>query len=373
MDGEALGTPAVDSSGNIYVTTSQGTLDKFNPTSSAPAWIAKTSQLSASSSTPAIFNGVVYFGSGDANLHAVKVSDGTEIWSVHTGANVTSSAAVASGNSMVYVGSEDGLLYAFNASTGALVWERSIGVAVDVSPALGPEGALWIASGSGQVLRIYPQTIPGTPGSNPGATSTPTATLQPVASATPGTGPGAPTVTLKAQVQPGKKQVIKVHASAGVVIRFRVNYPNGDHQSHRATTNSSGNVSYSYTQGTSKIKHNRFYATVTVKNPSNATTTKQYKILFGNIDASAEPRVQAVNKVVNLWVHTSARTRVVVTLQFPTGKLKKLNGRTGPKGWAHLKYKVGKKLTRGKNHKVTVVSRRYKQPKVLTKTNFTIK
>jgi outer membrane protein assembly factor BamB len=62
-------------------------------------------------SSPAIEDGVVYFGSGDGNFYAVKAADGTELWKAATGDEITSSPAIDHG--VVYIGSHDGNLYAF--------------------------------------------------------------------------------------------------------------------------------------------------------------------------------------------------------------------------------------------------------------------
>ena len=62
-------------------------------------------------------NGVVYVGSHDAYVYALKASTGAKLWSYRTGDFVDSSPAVANG--VVYVGSSDGDVYALNASTGA--------------------------------------------------------------------------------------------------------------------------------------------------------------------------------------------------------------------------------------------------------------
>ena len=56
-------------------------------------------------SSPAVADGVVYVGSEDNNLYALKASTGVKLWSYTTGDNVDSSPAVA--NEVVYVGSDD--------------------------------------------------------------------------------------------------------------------------------------------------------------------------------------------------------------------------------------------------------------------------
>jgi glucose dehydrogenase len=56
-------------------------------------------------SSPAVANGVVYVGSLDFNVYALKARTGTKLWSYQTGLYLQSSPAVANG--VVYVGSED--------------------------------------------------------------------------------------------------------------------------------------------------------------------------------------------------------------------------------------------------------------------------
>ena len=71
-------------------------------------------------------NGVVYIGSDDNNVYALKASTGAKLWSYTTGYQVFSSPAVANG--VVYVGSQDNNVYALNAKTGALLWSYITGI-----------------------------------------------------------------------------------------------------------------------------------------------------------------------------------------------------------------------------------------------------
>jgi len=61
-------------------------------------------------SSPAIADGVVYFGSRDNYVYAVDIKTGQEKWKFKTEDRVYSSPAIADG--VVYFGSEDGNLYA---------------------------------------------------------------------------------------------------------------------------------------------------------------------------------------------------------------------------------------------------------------------
>ena len=63
-------------------------------------------------SSPAVANGVVYVGSADNNVYALKASTSTKLWSYTTGSHVGSSPAVANG--VVYVGGDDFNVYAFS-------------------------------------------------------------------------------------------------------------------------------------------------------------------------------------------------------------------------------------------------------------------
>ena len=66
-------------------------------------------------SSPAIADGVAYFGSNDRHLYAVDIQTGQEKWSFAVDAQVHSSPAIYGG--VVYFGSSDGQLYAVNAGT----------------------------------------------------------------------------------------------------------------------------------------------------------------------------------------------------------------------------------------------------------------
>ena len=72
-------------------------------------------------SSPAVVDGVAYFGSLNNNVYAIKVDTGTLLWSYDTGYfNGASSPAVAAG--IVYVGSENGNVYALDAAKGDELW-----------------------------------------------------------------------------------------------------------------------------------------------------------------------------------------------------------------------------------------------------------
>lgn len=72
-------------------------------------------------SSPAVANGIIYFGSTDGNVYALDLESGIQKWKFETKARVTSSPAVDAG--LVYFESYDGNLYAVDAITGQLQWK----------------------------------------------------------------------------------------------------------------------------------------------------------------------------------------------------------------------------------------------------------
>jgi outer membrane protein assembly factor BamB len=76
-------------------------------------------------STPALANGVLYFGSGDKNFYAIDARSGTERWRFNTGGAVNSSPAIS--NNQVYFSSRDGYLYALSTDAGREKWKFKLG------------------------------------------------------------------------------------------------------------------------------------------------------------------------------------------------------------------------------------------------------
>jgi len=122
-------------------------------------------------SSPAVANGVVYFGADDGNLYALSASSGSLLWSYNTGHPVTSSPAVANG--VVYFGS-NASLYALNVTTGAKLWSYTTGGLVDSSPAvangvvyIGSDNVYALDASTGAKLWSYPIGTPNFIDSSP--------------------------------------------------------------------------------------------------------------------------------------------------------------------------------------------------------------
>jgi len=76
-------------------------------------------------SSPAIWSGAVYFGSGDGNIYALDAASGNLLWKFHTGDVVHASPAIAGG--ILFVGSWDTYFYALDARTGKEKWRFKTG------------------------------------------------------------------------------------------------------------------------------------------------------------------------------------------------------------------------------------------------------
>lgn len=76
-------------------------------------------------SSPSVWNGAVYFGSGDGNIYALDATTGALKWKVQTGDVVHSSPAIADGT--LYIGSWDTYLYALDAASGKEKWRFKTG------------------------------------------------------------------------------------------------------------------------------------------------------------------------------------------------------------------------------------------------------
>ncbi len=76
-------------------------------------------------SSPTVWNGAVYFGSGDGNVYALDTASGKLKWKFHTGDVVHASPAIADGK--LFIGSWDSFFYALDASNGKEKWRFKTG------------------------------------------------------------------------------------------------------------------------------------------------------------------------------------------------------------------------------------------------------
>lgn len=76
--------------------------------------------------SPVLANNILYFGSGDGRINALRAQNGQLVWTYATNDIVHATPAVD--NNTVFAGSFDGNLYALNAMNGNLLWKfKSVG------------------------------------------------------------------------------------------------------------------------------------------------------------------------------------------------------------------------------------------------------
>lgn len=156
-----VGPSPMVSNGIVYV----GGLDSYfyavDIKTSMEKWRFKTGDMIMSS--PAILNGIAYFGSYDGYLYALDLNTGQEKWRFKTqgvetpyassaapeydilGA-IVSSPAIANG--VIYFGSYDGYLYALDLNTGQEKWRYKTGDGIGSSPSIS-DGVIFFGSGDG--------------------------------------------------------------------------------------------------------------------------------------------------------------------------------------------------------------------------------
>lgn len=132
-----MGTPAV-SNGMVFFGSSRGYLGALDAHDGSSIWNYSDGN---SYSSPAIVDGTLYFGTMDGwngNVHALDAKTGHEIWNYTTPVNYTRSNGVASSpavvNGVVYIGSNAGGFYALSSKNGELLWNRTFSGGVSCTP-----------------------------------------------------------------------------------------------------------------------------------------------------------------------------------------------------------------------------------------------
>jgi outer membrane protein assembly factor BamB len=162
--GQVLSSPAI-AGDKLFFGSSDHCLYALDLASGAQKWVFKSEGRITSS--PAVSEGVVYFGSYDGNFYAVDAATGQLKWKFQTGGERRFAAKHLHGaepasetmpdpfdmylsspvvwNGTVYFGSGDTNVYALDAVTGNLKWKFKTGDVVHASPAIS-RGKLFVGS-----------------------------------------------------------------------------------------------------------------------------------------------------------------------------------------------------------------------------------
>jgi eukaryotic-like serine/threonine-protein kinase len=96
-------------------------------------------------SSPLVWAGAVYFGSGDENVYSLDAATGKLKWKFKTGEVVHASPTIAKG--ILYVGSWDSYFYALDATTGKEKWRFKTGDDPKIHNQVGIQSSAVVADG----------------------------------------------------------------------------------------------------------------------------------------------------------------------------------------------------------------------------------
>jgi len=97
-------------------------------------------------SSPVVWDGTVYFGSGDGNIYALDAHTGSIHWKFQTGDVVHASPAIADGK--LFVGSWDSYFYSLDAATGKELWRFKTGDDPDIHNRVGIQSSATVSGGT---------------------------------------------------------------------------------------------------------------------------------------------------------------------------------------------------------------------------------
>jgi outer membrane protein assembly factor BamB len=168
--GAVQSSPAIGADGTVYVGSGDSNVYALNGVTGQKLWEFQTGGYVYSS--PAIgADERVYVGSHwqicnpypylpgcdlVGGICALTGATGQGLWGFVTGSEWASSPAIAP-DGTVYVGSEDHKVYALTGATGQELWEAQTGGSVDSSPAIGADGTVYVGS-SAKVYALDPAT-----------------------------------------------------------------------------------------------------------------------------------------------------------------------------------------------------------------------
>ena len=176
-EGAITASPAIDQSGTIYVGDEEGYFYAVSPGGSEKWQLQVPGKIYGSAAIDS--DGTIYFGNADwepeSNFLYALNPDGTEKWKFPVSSQIRVTPAIGS-DGTIYFGSYDYHFYAVN-TYGTLEWKYKIDYAIACSPVVDDNGntywgsngdAVYALNSSGGLKWIYPLTISSPPaiGSN---------------------------------------------------------------------------------------------------------------------------------------------------------------------------------------------------------------
>ncbi len=129
--------------GVLYVGTDNHRLNALKAKDGDDQWQFELDSRMVSSS-PLIYRGMVYVGCYSGTFYAISIKKGEQVWQVKAGGSFFSTPTAF--QDIIYVGSLDGFLYALNVSSGAVVWKYDTGSKIYTEPAV-ENNIIYVTSG----------------------------------------------------------------------------------------------------------------------------------------------------------------------------------------------------------------------------------
>jgi len=156
--------------GLVYIGSDNGRLYALRPSTGEEVWNRSFGEFATVQSTPAYWSGMLFVGSLNftgSGLFALNATDGSVVWSVPDDRGIAASPAVVDG--VVFSCSQNGTAIAVNATTGEILWTAATGGEMWASPAVaggtvfggtitGGAFALWAQNGSVRWNFSFPET-----------------------------------------------------------------------------------------------------------------------------------------------------------------------------------------------------------------------
>ncbi|MGE0681330.1 MAG: PQQ-binding-like beta-propeller repeat protein [Candidatus Binatia bacterium] len=152
-EGDIFTSPTIAPDGTIYFAMTNagsygyGVVTALNP-NGTEKWQYVIGSFILSSSPALGSGGIIYLGSVDGMLHALKdngQNNVTKLWSTKVGFSLNDSSPVIGTDGTVYIGTYDGLT-AVNPTNGQVKWTFATNGKVDTTPALATDGTLYVGS-----------------------------------------------------------------------------------------------------------------------------------------------------------------------------------------------------------------------------------
>jgi outer membrane protein assembly factor BamB len=166
MGSTTYSTPAIGIDGTVYFVTEYGKLFAISPPTSGSEGILKWSYSinTTTYSSPAISSdGTIYVGTYTNTLYAFTAS-GALKWTCGIPTNIFYSSPAIGSDGTVYVGANDGTgtgadtMFAITAptsgTTGIIKWSYRIDSGTFSSPAIGPDGTIYIILNNGKLYAL---------------------------------------------------------------------------------------------------------------------------------------------------------------------------------------------------------------------------